>query len=190
MERLFALLMKIRPMSPDLIKYLEGALQAFEFKARQVILRKGQVSNHIYFVGSGIVRCYFEDDQEKQTNLWFMEEGNVIVAVESFFNRTPSDEVIVALEDCILYGISYDQLYEAYEKFIEFNFHGRELTTRYYVWSMQRVRMMQHMRASEKYEYTKKTQPGIVDRVPARHLASYLGFDEATLSRIKNGHIV
>jgi CRP-like cAMP-binding protein len=187
MERLFKMLMGIYPMSPELIDYLKATLEVFELSKRQYLLKKGQISNRIYFVAKGILRCYYIDNNQKQTTKWFMDEGHVIIAVDSFFNRTLSFEAIQALEDCLLYGITYEQLEEAYRRFVEFNFHGRVLTTKYYVFSDQRVTMLQRLNAPERYLFTKEKQPGIVDRhsVTSRDLSSYLGIDEATLSRIK-----
>jgi CRP-like cAMP-binding protein len=187
MEQLFAMLTSIFPVSDALVEYLNKTLVMIELEPKDFLLRKGQVSNHIYFVERGIVRCYDEDENQKQTTLWFMDEGNVIVAVESFFGRTPSTDVIQALEYCVLFGITYDQLYYAYRKFIEFNYHGRELTTKYYLWSAQRNKMLQRMRAPERYAYTKKTQPGILEResVTKAYLSSYLGITAEHLSRIK-----
>jgi len=187
MEKLFEMLLKIFMMSAELVEYLKLTLEVVELKAGDYLLKKGQVSDRIYFVEKGIVRCYDEDEKKKQTTLWFMEEGNVIVAVESFFDRTPSTEVIQALEDCVLVGITYAQLYDAYGTYIEFNYHGRELTTKYYVWSAKRVKMLQRFKAPQRYEFTKRTQPGIVERasVTDAYLASYLGIRRETLSRLK-----
>jgi len=190
MEELFAMLMGIRTMSEELIEYLKKALVVIELEAKQYLLKKGQVSDHIFFVQRGILRCYYEDERGKQTTKWFMEEGNVIVAVDSFFGRTPSWEVIHALEHCVLYGITYAQLYEAYDRFVEFNFHGRELTTKYYRIHDRRITMFQRLNALERYEYTKKTQPGIVEResVTDADLSSYLGITAEHLSRIKRNY--
>src|SRR5258707_12068505 len=132
MEQLMKMLAGMFPMSKELINYLMSTLEAFELSKGDYLLKKGQISNHIYFVDKGLLRCYYVDENGKQISIWFMDEGNVIVAVESFFGREPSDEAIQALEDCILYGITYEQLYKAYKTFVEFNYQGRELTTKYY----------------------------------------------------------
>jgi len=61
-----------------------------------------------------------------------MKEGDVIVSVESFFSQKQSYESIQALEDCILYYITYDELQFVYNHFPEFNFIGRVLVEKYY----------------------------------------------------------
>jgi len=188
MEQLFNMLFGIYPMSEGLIHYLTRTLKLFEMDAKDYILKRGQICDRIYFVEKGMVRCYYEDKEGKQTTKWFMDEGNVIVAVDSFFGREPSYESIQALEDCVLYGITYDELEAAYRRFIEFNFHGRVLTTKYYRLSEKRVDMFQRLDALERYEFTKKLQPGVVSRPSVRdtYLASYLGMTRETLSRLRD----
>jgi CRP-like cAMP-binding protein len=185
MEELLSLLTGIRPMSQELIDYLLLVIEAFELRKNQFLLRKGRVSNHIYFVSKGILRGFYEDENKKQTTKWFMDEGNVITSVDSFFSRTPTLEPIQALEPSLLFGITYQQLYHAYDHYLEFNYHGRELTQKYHVINERRISALQRLRARERYLYTKETQPRIVERVPDNLLASYLGIKKETLSRIK-----
>jgi len=185
MEELLAMLNAIRPMSEPLINQLLLIIEAFELRKKQFLLKKGMVSNHIYYVSKGILRCYYEGEDKKQTTKWFMDEGNVITAVDSFFSRTPTLEPIHALEPSLLYGIRYDQLYYTYNHFPEFNYHGRELTQKYHVINERRISALQRLQAPERYLFTKKTQPRIVERVPDNYLASYLAMEKETFSRIK-----
>lgn len=186
MKELLSMLNAIRPMSQPLINYLQLVIVAFELRKNQFLLKKGRVSDHIYYVSEGILRGYYEDEDKKQTTKWFMDEGNVITSVDSFFSRTPTLEPIQALEPSLLFGITYQQLYHAYEHFPEFNYHGRELTQNYHVINERRISALQRLRARERYLYTKETQPRIVERVPNNLLASYLGIKKETLSRIKS----
>jgi CRP-like cAMP-binding protein len=114
-----------------------------------------------------------------------MKEGDVIVSVESFFDQTVSNENIQALEDSILHYISYRDLQYAYREYPEFNFIGRILTEKYYKMSEKRIYSLRMQRAFEKYHNLIDHFPQLVQRVPCRHIASYLGITEETLSRIR-----
>ncbi|HVU59090.1 MAG TPA: Crp/Fnr family transcriptional regulator [Puia sp.] len=189
MEELLTMLNDIRLMSTPLVNYLLSVIEAFELRKKQFLLKKGMISNHIYYVSKGILRGYYEDENKKQTTKWFMDEGNVITSVDSFFSRTPTLEPIQAIEPSLLFGIRYEQLYHAYEHYPEFNYHGRELTQKYHVLNERRISALQCLRARERYLYTKETQPRIVERVSDNLLASYLGIKKETLSRIKNSRL-
>jgi len=67
-----------------------------------------------------------------------MKESDVIISIESLFRQRPSYEWIQALEDTVLYGITFNQLQQIYRTFPEFNFVGRVVLERYYqLWAQQ-----------------------------------------------------
>src|SRR4029079_7425707 len=115
-----------------------------------------------------------------------MKEGDVIISVESFFRQTESYESIQALDDCILHYITYDELQFIYRNFSEFNIVGRVVTERYYTLSEQRLYAIRMQRASDRYAYLMQNHSDLILRVPSKHLASYLGITEVTLSNIKS----
>jgi CRP-like cAMP-binding protein len=147
------------------------------------LLKEGQVANYIYFIERGLVRSYYLKDGNEVCS-WFMKEGDVIISVNSFFNRIPSYEYLQAIEDTTVYFIHYDQLQNIYKKFIEFNIVGRILTEKYYQLSEERLFLMRRQKASERYNHLLEHHPEILQRVPRTYIASYLGITLETLSRI------
>ncbi|WP_121355726.1 Crp/Fnr family transcriptional regulator [Flavisolibacter nicotianae] len=185
MDELLKYLESIHAMSDGLKEHLAVTLKEKRLLRKDYLLRAGQASRQIYFISRGLLRCfYIKEDQEVSS--WFMKEGDVIVSVESFFGQKPSYESIVALEDCLLYYITYDELQYIYRHFPEFNFIGRALLEKYYTLSEQRLYSLRMQRSQERYEYLLKHHPDLVLRVPMKHLASYLGITEETLSRIRS----
>jgi CRP-like cAMP-binding protein len=184
MERLIQLLDSIYPMSDGCKETLREQLKIREIAKKELLLRAGHICQHIYFVEQGLLRCfYYKNDVEICS--WFMKEGDVVVSVESFFNQKTSCESIQALEDCTLYYISYKELQEIYRKFLEFNFISRVLTEKYYCLSEQRLFSIRMMRSTERYDCLLEQHPGLISRVPAKYLASYLGITPEMLSKIK-----
>lgn len=116
-----------------------------------------------------------------------MQERDVIISVESFFDQSPSTEYIQALEDTEVFYISYQELQWIYHTYLEFNFVRGVLTEYYYKQSMQRIRSLRMHRAFEKYQSLLESTPGLLQRVPSKYIASYLGISEETLSRIRSG---
>jgi len=52
----------------------------------------------------------------------------------------------------------------------------------------QRVESIRFMTASERYAELEKKYPGISNRIPLKHIASYLGTTPVSLSRIRSGN--
>jgi CRP-like cAMP-binding protein len=184
MENLIRMLQSVHQLSDALVEHLLFVLNPKELKRRQYLLQHGQVCREICFIETGLLRCfYLKEDQEVSS--WFMKEGDVIVSVPSFFRQVVSYECIQAMEPTSLYSISHSQLQHIYKTFPEFNFIGRVLTERYYTLSEERLYSLRMQRTVERFRHLMDTNPELVQRVPSKYLASYLGVREETLSRMK-----
>ena len=185
MEELLQYLNSIHSLSEDLLAYLTTHLKTKHLDKKEYLLKKGHTSRDICFIGQGMLRCFYLID-DKEVSSWFMKEGDVIVSVESFFNQSPSYEAIQALEECTLYYITYDELQFIFRNFMEFNFIGRVLIEKYYTLSERRLYSLRMQKAQDRYKYLMDHHPELILRVPSKHLASYLGIAEPTLSTIKS----
>ena len=108
MKELMLYLESIYPMTDGLKEHLASILKVKELSKKTYLLRAGHVCRNIYFINTGLLRCfYIKDDHEVCS--WFMKEGNVIISIESFYQQKQSYESIQALEDCILFYI--DMIY-------------------------------------------------------------------------------
>ncbi|MCK7555806.1 Crp/Fnr family transcriptional regulator [Chitinophaga sedimenti] len=172
-------------MSPELEEHLRSILVTKQLPKRSVLLQRGRVCRYVYFIEKGLLHCYYEKNERSVTS-WFMKEDDVIISAESFYLQVPSQDTIVALEDTIVHGISYDELQFIYRNFMEFNIIGRVLTTKYYILSEERLFNLRKEKARDRYLFLLNSQPEIINRAAAKHIASYLGISEETLSRIRS----
>lgn len=185
MNELLAYLSSICPLSQMTKDYLAEHLKTLIVPKKEFILKQGRICYNIYFVNEGLLRCFYIK-HEKEINNWFMKEGDVIISVESFFNQLPGYENIQALEDCVLHYIEYNELQYLYNNCPEFNFVGRVLIEKYYMLSEQRLYSLRMQKGVDKYSYIMNNFPQLIQRVPSKYIASYLGITEETLSRIRS----
>lgn len=186
MEQLLNFLSSVYPLSEALKDYLVTHLRQRFILRKEFLLKAGHICKHIYFIESGLLRCFYNKD-DTDVSSWFMKEGDVIISVESFFDQKPSYESIQALEDTLVHYISFQELEHIYHHFLEFNFVGRILVQNYYKLSEQRLFSMRLQTAVERYHFLLENFPELVRRVPTGDIASYLGVSRETLSRIKKG---
>jgi hypothetical protein len=118
-----------------------------------------------------------------------MAESDVIVSVTSFFQQKPSYEYIEALENGSVYHITHDELERAYKDFAEFNFIGRELLTKYYLLSEERLFCLRNSTGLQKIEFLFTHYPNLVERVEQQHLASYLSMTPEYFSQCKKAYL-
>ncbi|TWI83252.1 CRP-like cAMP-binding protein [Lacibacter cauensis] len=184
MKELLSLLNSICPLSLALQQYLSATLKSKTITRRDHLLTAGNICRHIYFVKKGLFRCYyFEAGHEVSSK--FMKEGDILVSAASFFLQQYSNEYVQALEDAVVWYICYDELQYIYKTFPEFNTIAATLTTKSYLLSENRAKLIRMKNGTERYYYMLQHHPDLVLRVPAKYLATYLCVTEETLSRIR-----
>ena len=187
MENILAILHAINPLSSELRDYLIQILRTKMIGKREFLLEAGRVCGEICFIESGLLRSYYLEDG-KEFNKWFMKERDIVIAVQSFFSQTVSNENIQAIEDTVVQYISYHDLQNIYIKFPEFNKNGRIITEIYYSELDKRMDAIKNHSAWKRYQYLLTNYPELVGRVPGKDLASYLGMEKEHLYAIRNHH--
>ncbi len=180
-------------------KYLDMLQQKdFEaFKAIQQMLKKVELSKdenliglhdinkNIYFLEKGITRHYRLTDKGNEINIYFSFEGDVILVTECTVLEMPSNEIIVALEDCELLYISRPDLIKLTQTYHAIETLFREMLELQMIAMERRQFRLQTYSAKQQYAHLMEQQPHYLQKIPQNHLASFLGITKETLSRIK-----
>lgn len=175
----------VSPLSPALQEHLSSILKVKELSRKDFLLKPGNISREVCFISKGLLRCFYEDG-DREVSRWFMKEGDVIFSISSFYDQIQSIEFIQAIEDTTVYYISHSELEEVYDRYTQFERIGRLLTIKYYKLWDQLLYVKGMQTASERYDWLLNHHPELLSRVPAKHIATYLGVTEVTLSRIKS----
>lgn len=155
------------------------------FKKSELILKENQISNEFYFVSEGIIRSYLYDLEGNEITLNFFSKSEMAFEVASFFQRIPSQENFEALEDCTVYFLSFDKLNNLFHTIPEFRESGRGILVRGFISFKLRTLSMLNKTAEERYAQLVKTKPELLQTVPLKYIASYLGITDTSLSRIR-----
>jgi CRP-like cAMP-binding protein len=121
----------------------------------------------------------------KEITIWINPENEITTAIRSMSNNKPADEYIQAIEDCELVVIPFEAMQEIYERFPEMNMVGRKLLEEYYAASEERVYICRIPDARSRYQHFMETRQELVNRIPLKYIASYLGITLETLSRLR-----
>ncbi len=162
----------------------EAASRYFEYRQlpkNNFLLRQGQRPNYLYFVEKGLIRV-FSEVEGKEVSVWFGSENSLVVALNSFLERKASQESIHLLEDSSLYAIHYARLQALYDRYPAVNRIGRLVTERYAMQLREHVFSLRHHSTQERYEYFLEKQPDLLQRVPLKYIASFLGMTIQALS--------
>ncbi|WP_256525657.1 Crp/Fnr family transcriptional regulator [Aquimarina sp. EL_43] len=142
-------------------------------KKGQILQRAGENNTKIYIVKSGLLRSYVIDEKGKEHIFLFAPENWVMT--DSTARNTPCKLFIDAIENSEVYIL---------EKGKEDKIELQKILNRLEA-LQNRVLMMMCSTALERYEHFIKTYPKIIQRVPQRMIASYLGITPEALSKVK-----
>lgn len=157
-----------------------------EVPAKTVLIREGEVAKHTYYIESGCVRIWFNHDG-KDITLNFFFDGDGVSSIESFRDGVPSPYNVETLEPTTLYSIdkeNFNLLKEqspAYKKRIE-----EETFKQLFMYEKLFLSLIRDS-AETRYKELIINRPEIIKRVPQHYIATYLGINPVSLSRIRNG---
>jgi CRP-like cAMP-binding protein len=165
---------------------LETIISYFEvltIKKDRFALKQGQVATNFYFVKSGGLRIYF-DNNEKQITTWIALENEFFTDLSSLKNQLPSKFNIQALEDTVLLTIKSNKMEQLYKQFPLWQQFGRQVWETNFINLVEGVIGFQTLTAEERY-LKAMAESELLQRVPLKHLASFLGITQTSLSRLR-----
>ena len=171
------------PMPAVLESLLFKITERMEVPRNHVLIKPGQVCDHLYYIEKGILSCY-EKEKGKKIYTWLMQQGDIATSVGSFNFRVPSKDTIVSITDCILHILPWKPLKELSRAYPEFGDIRQQLTDKYHLQSRD-VDAQRRREPEQFYQYLKSIYGANLDLIPDKVLASYMGISVATLYRHK-----
>jgi CRP-like cAMP-binding protein len=144
----------------------------------------GHTCRTIYINVQGLLRIYYLKDGIDITES-FEKENSVVARVESLFSGRASRKGIQAVEDTTYVAISAPPLFELYDLFPSLERMFRKVFEAGYVKTVNRLESLQFHTAEERYQQLLTEEPALLQRAPLKHIASYLGMTQVSLSRIR-----
>lgn len=155
-----------------------------KFAKKTLIYKAGGTADSFYFICEGLVRAYYIKEDKEITNL-FMPENTIFIGAYNIITGQKNYSNYEAFEDTYVLQIKYDRLEEYYLKYHSLEHLGRILFEFYYCAFMKKTYDILFLSAEERYASFVKDHSDILNRVPLRYIASYLGIKQETLSRIR-----
>jgi CRP-like cAMP-binding protein len=161
-------------------------LKPKNIKRKEFILNEGEVCKYSTFVTSGCLRGYTVDKNGVEHVLSFAPPGWWIADMYSLISHKPGILNIEALEDTetiLLSKANQEKLYHEIPKFERF---FRILTENSLVANQQRVVDNLSLTAEERYSIFCKRYPTLIDHLPQKQIASYIGVTPEFFSRMRS----
>jgi CRP-like cAMP-binding protein len=174
----------LQPLTGEAEADLVALCSIRTFVKNEEIQSIGATCRTIYFVASGIGRIYYLKEGIEVTE-YFAFPNDLIVRAESLFTQIPSKKAIQVLVDSVVVAIPSDPLFRLFDKHRDLERLFRLLIQNAYVDTLRRLENIQFLSAEERYNRLIGEKPEWIQKIPLKHVASFLGITQVSLSRIR-----
>lgn len=169
-------------------RFIESVFKVRNFVKGEHFLLAGDVCGHAAFVDSGVFRFYINTG-ERDATYYFATENDFICDYPSFLSRRPSFVNIQALEPTETLTISFDDLQKFYKKVAFGERFGRLIAEEIFVDSIEQLASFYQDKPAVRYQNFVSRFPQLAERLAQYYIASYVGIEPQSLSRIKRRHL-
>lgn len=159
-----------------------------KIEKNQILLYPNKPANKILFVKEGLLRGYKIIDGKDFSHHFYFENW-FATDFSSFLNESPSQIFIESIEKTNYYEFKKKDLLNLYNKSHQIERLGRIIAEKAFLRTVEKLADLQLLDLNQKYNALMTRNPSLFQRVPQKHIASYFGVSEQSLSRIKKQFI-
>ena len=157
--------------------------QEIEIKRNDFITVPGDFNSNMYFVVSGSLRVFIEDEVEEHT-IRFGYQNSFITALDSFLKDVPTTFYIQAIKKCRLKVISKENYLKCINSSKENQAIWQQLLQEFVYQQIERENDLIIYSPQKRFERVFNRSPHLFQEIPQKYIASYLRMTPETLSRI------
>lgn len=176
---------KFITLNDDEKQFLLSKTETIQVKAKTLLLQAGEISKYTYFVNSGILRSFNINDHIIEHVLHFACEGWWIGDMYSYITEKPGNLFIEVVEDAELIRISKENHQILYQEIPKLERFFRILVENSLVAHQERLMDNLSLTAEERFEKFCSKYPTLIQRVPQKQIASYIGVTPEFFSKMK-----
>ncbi len=162
-------------------QYFEPVLQP----RNRVIEEEGKIPKYLYFIVSGFVRLFHYNEKGDEVTTHINCPPGFITSYFNFINQTVSDENLECITDCELLRITKDNLEALTRESAAFKDFSILVFQQSLAYNEKRSKELAALSAEQRYKNLMDEHPEILHNVPLQYIASFLGMNPKSLSRIR-----
>lgn len=166
------------------IKFIEKHSERLKVKRKDIITNLGCKESYLYYVQKGLVRKYGYNNQGEEFTFDFVSEDDVVNSYESYVLDTPSNYIVEAVTDCVLYRFPRDMrniiiMTSSPEEIADF----MKIVESIFLHKLKREIIFSRADKFERYKMLIENEAHLFNKAQKGHLASYIGVSPQTISR-------
>ncbi|WP_187263934.1 Crp/Fnr family transcriptional regulator [Pontibacter beigongshangensis] len=185
-QQLKKLVTAIRPLPEQDWQAFAAVWKPFSAKRKETLTAAGEQEHYLYFVAAGVQRVFYFDDQNREATLLFTYAPSFGGVLDALLLQQPSRYYYETLTPSVFLRASFSELEQLMQTYPSIGLMVREGITHSLSGVLERLVELQCFSSEEKFRKLLQRSPHILQLVPHKYLASYLGIDATNFSKLLN----
>jgi len=173
------------PISRQLLEDIVGHFEPKSFSRHDYFVSEGKVNTHHFFMAEGFMRAFTHNPEGEEVTTDFFNSNRPVFEANSFITQAKSMENIQAITDCQGFLLSFEKSNALFHAVPEFREFARRMLLKEFAAYKKRTLSLITQTAEERYAGLINTNREIFQYAQLKHIASYLGITDTSLSRIR-----
>lgn len=166
-------------------EHLLSIIKTKRYLKNDFFIKPTDTCSMIGYIDKGSVRIFNINPLGVETTNWLAIENELITEIFSFISQEPTQEHIQCIEETIFVYISYQDLQDVYKIIPDMHIYTKLINEDLLVDVKKYILSNIHLSAEERYEQLLQTRPKLIQKIPLKYIASFLGITDSTLSRVR-----
>lgn len=188
MDRLRKHIEEITPVSAEEFDYIKTFFTLKRVKKHQYLIQEGEPANFEYLIVSGIFRMFYLDHEGKEHIVQFGGENWWMSDYQAYFNGQKASLHMTCMEDAEVFLLTLEGREKLSTDLHQMEHFFRVKLTKGYVAQQRRIISLLSSTPQQRYEEFGQLYPNLMQKIPKKYIAEYLGVSRETLSRLYSGH--
>lgn len=158
----------------------------YDAKRKEIITTAGNTEKYLYFVTEGVQRVYYFDEQEREATIIFTYAPSFGGVLDSMMLQQPSRFYYETLTPSKFIRTPFSRLSQLIQTYPAIESMIRQGITTSLSGVLERLVELQCYSSEEKFKKLLQRSPHILQTIPHKYLANYLGIDATNFSKLIN----
>ncbi|HMI77774.1 MAG TPA: cyclic nucleotide-binding domain-containing protein [Ferruginibacter sp.] len=174
----------IYPLSKEEVEIFLSVWEPFKAKRKTILTRAGDTERNLYFTTEGIQRVYYHDEMDREATIVFTYAPSFSGVADSFLTQTPSRFFAETLTPSVFLKTSFQQMDELMKQHHSIERMVRLMSNFALAGVLERMVEIQCFTAEEKFKTLLKRSPHLLNLIPHKYIANYMGIDATNFSKL------
>lgn len=175
---------QLHPLTDEEANAFIAGWKPLTVKRKTLITAAGEKEKYLYFVLEGVQRAFYLTNDSREATIVFTYPPSFSGVADSLLTGTPSEYYMETLTASRFLRISADEMFNVINKYPNIQKMVLNLTAFILKGVLFRQIELQCFTNEEKFRALLKRSPHILNLVPHKYIANYLGMDATNFSKL------